>query len=87
MMREDCLKEILRLIAEHDGQWYWYQIDRALCSHADLDCIGPFIEELQALADEKLIEVRPDQTIDEHERYWLTEKGRQCLVELVGIGS
>ena len=45
MCLDDLGREILRLIASHDGEWYWYQVDRALIGkYADLptqlmDCI------------------------------------------------
>lgn len=28
MAREDVKRDILRLIACHNGEWFWYQIDR-----------------------------------------------------------
>lgn len=29
-MDDEITARILRLVAEHDGQWGWYQLDRAL---------------------------------------------------------
>lgn len=29
-MQEDTQKRILRIVRDHDGEWGWYQIDRAL---------------------------------------------------------
>ena len=48
MAREDIKLNILRLIARHDGEWSWYQIDRALsCTRPGY--VGPFRTEIQEL--------------------------------------
>lgn len=75
MTREDVKREILRLIARNDGEWYWYQVDRAL-SGTRPGCFGPFMDEIRELAAEGLIEIRPNHAIGEIDRYWLTEAGR-----------
>ena len=80
MVREMAKRDVLRLVARHDGQWYWYQIDRALSGRRP-DCIGPFGAEIDELAAEGLIEVRRNPELDEHPRYWLTDKGRSALAE------
>ena len=80
MVRDQAMREVLRLVARNDGQWYWYQVDRAL-SGKKPNCVGPFFEEIDALAAEGLIQVRKNPTLDEHERYWITEKGRAALAE------
>jgi DNA-binding HxlR family transcriptional regulator len=81
MTREDVKRDILRLVARYDGQWYWYEIDRAL-SGIRPACVGPFKEEIRALAEEGLIEIRPNPAIDQHERYWLTEQGRRVVAAM-----
>ena len=81
MARETAKREVLRLIARHDGQWYWYQIDRALSGRAP-DCIGPFFAEIQELAAQGLIEIRPCPEHAGFERYWLTEAGRVAAMKL-----
>jgi hypothetical protein len=75
MGREDVKKDILGLVARHDGEWYWYQIDRAL-SGSRPGCFGPYTVEIRELADEGLIEIRPNLAMDEQGRYWLTNAGR-----------
>lgn len=77
MAREDTKREILRLIALHDGEWYWYQVDLVL-SGTRAGCFGPFMDEIRELAAEGLIEIRPNHAIDEKDRYWLTEAGRHA---------
>ena len=80
MAREIAKREILRLGALHDGQWYWYQIDRAL-SNRSPGCIGPFFTEIQELAAEGLIEIRRSHALAGGERYWLTEAGRAAMAK------
>jgi DNA-binding HxlR family transcriptional regulator len=71
-------REILRAIAKHDGEWYWYQLDRAI-SGVSPDCIGPFTIELNELAAEGLIEIRNTPDLAGGVRYWLTEAGKSLL--------
>lgn len=70
-LREDIKNEILELIAHHNGQWYWYQIDRYLSYHHP-EKPGPYFDEINALKVEGLIEARKNKesTIP---RYWLTQ--------------
>ena len=49
MARAGAKREVLRAIARHDGEWYWYQVDRAV-SGCGSDCVGPFFDEIQELA-------------------------------------
>jgi hypothetical protein len=72
---EDVKLDILRLIARHDGEWFWYQVDRAL-SGSRPGCVGPFMAEIGDLASAGLIEIRPNPTLGEQGRYWLTDAGR-----------
>jgi len=71
---------VLRAIAAHDGEWYWYQVDRAISGRGP-DCIGPFFAEIQELAAEGLIEVRPCPELPGGERYCLTDAGRAAVAE------
>jgi hypothetical protein len=75
MAREDVKRDILRLVALHDGEWYWYQVDLNL-SGTRPGCFGPFMAEIDELAAEGLIDIRPNHAMDERDRYWLTEAGR-----------
>lgn len=78
MAREDLKFEILRLIAGHDGEWYWSQVDRAL-SGTHLGRVGPFRAEIEELAAEGLIEIeiRPHRAPGDQARYWVTDAGRR----------
>ncbi len=71
--REDVKYVILRAIVTHNGHWNYYQLDRALSGRYP-DCIGPFFGKLDQLAQEGLIELKPNPSLDEHRRYWVTEK-------------
>ena len=76
-------REMLRAIAAHDGEWYWYQVDRAVSGRSP-DCIGPFFAEIQELAAERLVEVRTCPELKGGERYWLTDAGRTAVAEFYG---
>ncbi|HYV38810.1 MAG TPA: hypothetical protein VE988_24210 [Gemmataceae bacterium] len=80
MARAGAKREVLRTIALHDGEWYWYQVDRAISGRRP-DCIGPFMAEIDELAAEGLIEVRPTPELPGGVRYWLTEAGRVAVAE------
>ncbi len=80
MGRAAAKREVLRVIARHDGEWYWYQVDRAISGRSP-DCIGPFVAEIDELAAEGLIEVRPAPDSAGGVRYWLTEAGRVAVGE------
>ncbi len=78
MTREDVKRDILRLVSSHDGEYYWYQVDRSL-SGTRPGCVGPFINEIRELEAEGLIEFRPNPALGEHRRYWLTALGRRAV--------
>ena len=80
MIRAAAKREVLRAIAGHDGEWYWYQVDRAISGRSP-DCIGPFAAEIDALAAEGLIEIRLTPDLPGGVRYWLTEAGRVATAE------
>ena len=80
MARATAKREVLRAIAEHDGEWYWYQVDRAISSRSS-ECVGPFAAEIDELAAEGLIEVRRCPDLPGGVRYWLTEAGRAAVAE------
>ena len=66
---------LLDLIAEHDGHWTWYQLDRAL-SIRGLD-VSHLIQDLDTLERDGLIAVFPRGK--GQPRYALTDKGRARL--------
>ncbi len=80
MARAAAKREVLRVIARYDGEWYWYQVNRALSGRSP-DCIGPFVAEINELAAEGLIEVRTAPGLAGGVRYWLTEAGRVLVAE------
>jgi len=80
MARAAAKREVLRAIAGHDGEWYWYQVDRAV-SNGPSGCVGPFLAEIDELAAEGLIEVRPAPDLPGGVRYWLTDAGRTAVAE------
>lgn len=78
-MSEDHIEVLLRMICNHDGEWSWYQIDRALTTN------GIFLQEslivvLHELEEKGFIsaqgEANPAQP-----RYSITELGREVLAE------
>jgi hypothetical protein len=76
MAREEVKHDILRLVGQHDGQLYWYQVDRSL-SGTRPGCVGPFSREIADLAGEGLIKIRPNPDLGPRDRYWITEAGRR----------
>jgi hypothetical protein len=80
MTRAAAKREVLRAIARHDGEWYWYQVDRAISGRSP-DCIGPFAAEIDELAAEGLIEIRATPELPGGVRYWITEAGRVAITE------
>ncbi len=79
-MRTKIKNEILRLIAQQDGEWYWYQIDRCLSIRYP-ETPGPYFEEIKALKEEGLIDDRK-YSGSESIRYCITDVGRARLQEL-----
>jgi len=80
MARAAAKREVLLAIAAHDGEWYWNQVDRSISGRSP-DFIGPFSAEIDELAAEGLIEVRPCPELPGRVRYWLTEAGRSSATE------
>ncbi|MEG4227701.1 hypothetical protein QUA35_16930 [Microcoleus sp. N9_B2] len=79
-MRTKIKKEILQLVAQNDGKWYWYQIDRYL-SIRHPETPGPYFNEIKALKEEGLIDERKysgSKFIGD----WMTDAGRARLQEL-----
>jgi DNA-binding PadR family transcriptional regulator len=71
-------RSILEKVAAHDGQWYWYQLDRAIVSgfpHVAQQLI-PAIKELEA---ESLIRITPSPERPDLQVYWITDQGRALL--------
>jgi len=72
--------DILREVAAHDGEWYWYQLDRRLLgTHPEVpDGLMAAVKELAAAG---LIDIRPNPDLGDIPRYWLTDAGRARLAE------
>ncbi|MEG5000583.1 hypothetical protein [Microcoleus sp. B4-D4] len=76
-MRVKIKQEILQLIAQHDGKWYWYQIDRYLSiNHPEIP--GPYLDEIKVLKEEGLIDERKFYG-SQFRLYWITDAGRARL--------
>jgi DNA-binding PadR family transcriptional regulator len=75
------MKEILELISTHDGQWGWYQLDRALSlvSHSSIR-EGRLMSLLKDLEAQELIKFKqvPESP---QPKYLLTNKGKQFLLD------
>jgi hypothetical protein len=69
--------ELLLAIAAHDGQWSWYQLDRALSRKGIVAGSDMFHVLDQLLADDLVREERRQEWIQPH--LWLTEKGKAFL--------
>jgi hypothetical protein len=70
--------DILREVAAHDGEWYWYQLDRRLLGNHP-EVLDGLMAAVRELANAGLIEVRPNLALGDIPRYWLTEAGRARL--------
>jgi diguanylate cyclase (GGDEF)-like protein len=73
MTRDELKGLVLQAITLHNGQWSYYQLDRALSSNKYPDCIGPFFGELDQLVEEGQIELRPNPSLGELTRYWVID--------------
>jgi diguanylate cyclase (GGDEF)-like protein len=73
MTRDEIKGLVLQAITLHNGQWNYYQLDRALSSKYP-DCIGPFFGELDQLVEEGRIELKPNPSLDELPRYWAMKR-------------
>ena len=76
--RDSAMREVLRAIAEHNGEWSWYQLDRAV-SGLHPDCVGPFTSEVSELLSTGLIEQRNSVDSSSQPKYWVTECGIVAL--------
>lgn len=69
-------RQVLELIEQHNGKWYWYHIDRQISRHGEI--VGPFNKELKHLKDLGYYEeILGDNAIKP--TYWITDKGRSVL--------
>jgi diguanylate cyclase (GGDEF)-like protein len=74
MTRDEIKDLVLQAITLHNGQWNYYQLDRALSSNEYPDCIGPFFGELDQLVEEGRIELKPNLSLGELTRYWVIDQ-------------
>jgi DNA-binding HxlR family transcriptional regulator len=74
------VKEILELISEHDGQWGWYQLDRALSliNHSIIR-EGTLMSFLKNLEEQELIKSEQIPKSPQP-KYSLTNKGKELLL-------
>jgi DNA-binding HxlR family transcriptional regulator len=74
------VKEILELISAHDGQWGWYQLDRALSliNHSSIR-EETLMNLLKDLEEQELIKSEQAPKSPQP-KYLLTNKGKQFLL-------
>jgi hypothetical protein len=78
-------QDILRLVAGHNGKWFWYQLDRFLAGTYDVSvALMPAIEELAAAG---LIEIRVNSELGDIPRYWLTPAGHSAVIDFKNTGA
>ncbi len=71
--------DILGFINKHNGDWSWYQLDRALVSHrTDPSLMGHMMSILDQLEQSGYI---CSEGAGAHPRYQITEAGRRLLEE------
>ncbi len=81
---DNLKKDILKCVAKHDGQWSWYQLDRALSYGENLSVIHRLGEALDNLEQEDLIRAEGE---GGQPLYWITEVGRQQLTQREEIAA
>jgi DNA-binding HxlR family transcriptional regulator len=69
--------KILSLIAKHDGQWGWYNLEIRLSMAALNDF--KLMSHIKSLEEEGLIRV--EQAPEKHPRYWITDAGKAAIEE------
>ncbi|GAB3878944.1 hypothetical protein GCM10028824_41530 [Hymenobacter segetis] len=66
---------LLTYIQKHDGEWYWYQLDRALSATIGLNG-RQLMKELDALRTAGLIK---SQEVAGRSYYFITDEGRRVV--------
>lgn len=72
-------EQVLQQIAKHDGEWGWYQLDRAL-SRDQVHLGRELIAILKSLEEEGLISSSPGATAG-HPRYHITKAGQAVVAQ------
>jgi hypothetical protein len=72
--------DIVSEVAIHNGEWYWYQLDRRLLG-VHPEGSGGLMAAVKESAAAGLIEIRPNPALVDIPRYWLTDAGRAWLAE------
>ncbi len=73
---EPHLKRIVELVAEHDGEWGWYQLDRGLTMSGIVGVHVP--SAVMSLRDAGLLNISGDAQ-SASSRYTLTAAGKRLL--------
>jgi DNA-binding HxlR family transcriptional regulator len=71
--------DIVRSIAKHDGEWYWYQLEHAIVALDPENLSGKLMGAIRELEAAGLLEISTNPTMGEIGRYWITEAGRQAI--------
>jgi DNA-binding HxlR family transcriptional regulator len=73
---QDVCRTVLNCIRDHDGEWYWYQLDRAIVVPRP-ELSSHLMPAIGSLQERGLIEIRANPTLGVIPRYWITELGRR----------
>ena len=70
---------ILHAVAKHNGEWYWWQMDRALSSEGKVEWLPYLVPTILELKSEGLIEYIKREDVPNIEYYALTTAGRNAV--------
>jgi hypothetical protein len=78
----DLEREILRHVAAHDGEWYWYQLDREIVAKDPTRHSGKLMPAIKRLQTASLLEILPNPNLGDVPRYWITNAGKLAIASL-----
>ncbi len=70
---------VLCAVAKHDREWYWWHMDRALCSEGKVDWLEYLVPTILELKSQGLIEYVKRDGVPNIEYYALTAAGRDAV--------
>jgi hypothetical protein len=79
MMRE-LERWILESVQSHDGQWYWWHMDRALASQGKVEWLSEIVPTIECLVQRGMVEYIERVGVDSTIKYCkLTRLGHHAL--------
>ena len=79
-MSKELESWILDAVQSHDGQWYWWHMDRALASQGKVDWLGQILPTIERLVQSGFIEYVEKEGADPAIKYCkLTPAGLHAL--------